>query len=621
MKSGIYKIIDEIDIVSFDIFDTLLWRPYIKASDMFIHLEEITRRNGFAEKRQEAESLFYQKYGYSREVTIDDIYAILPEFIDLKERELNLELQILNVNFEIKKYYDYAKKIGKKIIICSDMYLPVDFLEKVLKKNGYGEYDKLYVSNAINRRKDRGDMYDYVLADLKVKPSRILHIGDNKNSDYKNAIYYGLKACHYLNPINVAAKKCAKLKKLIKIASNRLDLSILISLYIHRCKPSLEENNYWENFGYFYGGSMTYAYCKFIYNQSKLNNIAKILFIARDGYLLQKVFNIFYHQIKTYYIYAPRILNYTTNLDFDWKSKEQARIVCNYFNIKLNSINPCDYILKHIDTLKKLSHDEKKRSEYKKYLESIVKSSDKCIAVVDSISGQLSGQKLISKEIPQKILGIYFLTLKTNRNSISQKYEHCDYLAGPLRDSFVLDAKCDLVELILSSPEKPIITIRNQIPIFKHTITHEEKIRQDISLKIEKGVLSFANDLKTIFNDIPVNIHHQTIFDLFNQYVACPEKEDFKALQGVMKSVYADNCSYTPLLSDETIPFYKIKQLKEVVWATPLQKISLFLFNPIKIKIRGCKSVNISIFPYLRCCIFKISFFNRWNICLGNDCQ
>ena len=82
MKSGIYKIIDEIDIVSFDIFDTLLWRPYIKASDMFIHLEEITRRNGFAEKRQEAESLFYQKYGYSREVTIDDIYAILPEFID-----------------------------------------------------------------------------------------------------------------------------------------------------------------------------------------------------------------------------------------------------------------------------------------------------------------------------------------------------------------------------------------------------------------------------------------------------------------------------------------------------------------------------------------------------------
>lgn len=61
--SSLYKRIDEVSVVSFDIFDTLLLRPYIKPEDLFLHIEKIYGRSGFAEQRMNAENLFYRKMG------------------------------------------------------------------------------------------------------------------------------------------------------------------------------------------------------------------------------------------------------------------------------------------------------------------------------------------------------------------------------------------------------------------------------------------------------------------------------------------------------------------------------------------------------------------------------
>lgn len=43
------------DIISFDIFDTLLLRPYIRPTDLFLHLEYICNKPNFAISRIKAE--------------------------------------------------------------------------------------------------------------------------------------------------------------------------------------------------------------------------------------------------------------------------------------------------------------------------------------------------------------------------------------------------------------------------------------------------------------------------------------------------------------------------------------------------------------------------------------
>ena len=94
--------IDSHKVISFDIFDTLLLRPYAKPEDMFAHIEKMTGRKGFAERRKRAESEFYKTNGYKTEAGILDIYGEMGEFSDLKDMELDMEFAVLSQNSEMK---------------------------------------------------------------------------------------------------------------------------------------------------------------------------------------------------------------------------------------------------------------------------------------------------------------------------------------------------------------------------------------------------------------------------------------------------------------------------------------------------------------------------------------
>lgn len=49
------NLIEKVDIVSFDIFDTLLIRPYLSPEDLFEHIEKLYKLNGFKKERILAE--------------------------------------------------------------------------------------------------------------------------------------------------------------------------------------------------------------------------------------------------------------------------------------------------------------------------------------------------------------------------------------------------------------------------------------------------------------------------------------------------------------------------------------------------------------------------------------
>lgn len=89
------KLIDKVQVVSFDIFDTLIWCIYRKPTDLFRHLEEAEKQRGFAHARIEAEKqarLHVLKAG-KPEVTLDEIYeAIDQKYQNLREKEIALEL-------------------------------------------------------------------------------------------------------------------------------------------------------------------------------------------------------------------------------------------------------------------------------------------------------------------------------------------------------------------------------------------------------------------------------------------------------------------------------------------------------------------------------------------------
>ena len=311
-KVNIYEEIKKHNIISFDIFDTLLIRPYVKPTDLFLHIEKLYKIKGFHKNRILAEKSARGKYIDYEEITLNQIYEEIDEkYKRFKEIEIELEERILTTHKENKEIYDYALRIGKKIIIVSDMYVPKNAIEKILTKNNYTKYYKLYLSSDLMLTKASGNLYKYIITDLNVKPSPIMHLGDNYHSDFENARLYGIDAFFIEKIIDIFLKDNIRAEKLLH--ENNIGVSIILGLSAFSCfnknKNENKENNYWRNFGFIYGGPDVFSYMNWLKKQIIKENIKEVLFVARDGYSLKKVFDIIKPEyIKTHYIYAPRII-------------------------------------------------------------------------------------------------------------------------------------------------------------------------------------------------------------------------------------------------------------------------------------------------------------------------
>ena len=133
--SAIKKSIRFSKIISFDLFDTLFFRPYLNPHDLFSHLEIIHNIPGFKNQRIIAEhnARFISKH---EEVTLDEIYEhIESEFANIKLKEMELEYDSILINPDIKNLIDYSVSLNKKVIFISDMYLSADFIKSVFAKH------------------------------------------------------------------------------------------------------------------------------------------------------------------------------------------------------------------------------------------------------------------------------------------------------------------------------------------------------------------------------------------------------------------------------------------------------------------------------------------------------
>ena len=191
-KGIIYTLIDCHDIISFDIFDTLIKRNVSKPEDIFsIVQKRYHEKTGkdvtdFRILREKAEKEARAKSA-SEEIILEEVYDILEKEYGVDKSIINIEISVEQeyciANFPVKKIYEYCKKRGKKIIIVSDMYISSANLKKILEKCGYDDYEKLYVSSEYLRTKRTGELFKQVVFDFHIKANKILHIGDNWKSD------------------------------------------------------------------------------------------------------------------------------------------------------------------------------------------------------------------------------------------------------------------------------------------------------------------------------------------------------------------------------------------------------------------------------------------------------
>lgn len=510
--------IDRHSIVSFDIFDTLLLRPYVRPVDLFEHLGRLYGLKDFKDNRIRAEKEARRINSQKEDITLEDIYRQLPpSWHCLREKEMALEAKVLQANEEMRQVFHYARKQRKRIIIVSDMYLPADFLVRALKKNGFDGFEKLYVSSEVQKGKGK-TLFNHILADLDEVPQNILHIGDNLSSDYKKPISLGISAFYYRKVFDIFV--CRNIKAAEFWERNKsfeasvLLMSLAIFNHHHR------EIVYWRRFGYEYGGPVCYWYLSWIEQELKNKKFDDIIFVARDGYTLKKIFGIFGHRkLRTHYIYASRQLFINSFLD-DAIEDHRTLALINAYKDSDAEINHVSHILQSEDSAREyvIGNYEKfaglcRQSfrEYKKYI-TRQKIIGKNIAIVDTITGAASSLKLLKAALPEcNISSFFWISLESVQKYVSE----FNVKTFSCRHNHRHIASWDIIEYIMAAPEYPILKIEKNQIIYKPDVSEEEQERAARYNVISDAAVDFARYFHKYFSGV-IDAQENFIVDWVN---------------------------------------------------------------------------------------------------------
>lgn len=178
------------DVVSFDVFDTLLFRKVSKPTEVFSLVEKKTGCRGYAqirvESEKEARAIMRKQVG-SEEVSLRDIYLAPPlvhlaNASQLMVEELKMEKNVCCANNDLQEIVNILVGKGKTVIAVSDMYLPKSEIQRLLEYNGYRGFTDIYVSCEYGASKSTGTIFRIVKEKIDSATS-ICHIGDNFYSD------------------------------------------------------------------------------------------------------------------------------------------------------------------------------------------------------------------------------------------------------------------------------------------------------------------------------------------------------------------------------------------------------------------------------------------------------
>ncbi|MET4692171.1 HAD family hydrolase [Endozoicomonas lisbonensis] len=338
------KSILEHDVVSFDIFDTLITRRLMHPNHLFDLMDieareifsqegvDLERFGGFRNLRERAANRIIRgvKKAGGEEILFKNIYNEIKKLtgishqanLKLRKLELRTEKEVITVRDLGKELFDFAISKGKEIILVSDMYLDKKDIEFIIKKNGISGYKECYVSSSFNKLKKTGTLFKVVLDSYPNK--EIIHFGDNHLSDVVRAVEAGLSAIHLpmINETYMASRLARDSLSSSEVVDS-LSSSLMHGVISRHFYDNKILNDSWFNnspyrMGFEACGPILLGFTKWVMECAIRDGVEDLYFLARDGYLVKKI----YDQIakntpnapKSHYLLASRRCYNTASL-------------------------------------------------------------------------------------------------------------------------------------------------------------------------------------------------------------------------------------------------------------------------------------------------------------------
>lgn len=550
------QLIDKNNIISFDIFDTLILRNIFQPTDIFRILAKFAKDefdiDDFFQKRVEGEKKARDKVKNS-EADFQEIYDEVEKLCGcniekIKQMELQLEMEFSVINPYMMEIWKYASEQKKTIIFISDMYLSSDFIKKLLKKNGY-KVERLYVSNEYRKNKGSKELYELVGQELNCKKTNWLHIGDNEYSDYKQAKEFGINAYHYKN-VSTYYEGTKELS---------ISESVLIGIQNNYLYNGIQEN-YWNKFGAKNAFPIYFGFAKWLYDLTKEED--NLFFLARDGYIIKKIYDMFCkmdeNTIFTNYIYVSRkvlqlpllgtmpeldkvIRQLTDRTELDGeitlretlykvgiRDMDKAEKYMNAFGfLNLDEIVSPEKLYMAQNLIVKLSGEVRKyfsdkRKLLERYFEQEKVNCWNKLNVMD-VGWKGSSQEVIEKILGKDVIGYYFGTADTlSRNKFCTMYGWIFDDWNPTTVASEVYRYINMYELLFSAPHGSTIDYKEEnekiIPVLNDNVIFNQVIKefQETALELCKVAIKY-NDYMDIINPVVATEQYRKFLEEKNE--------------------------------------------------------------------------------------------------------
>lgn len=302
-------------VISFDIFDTVVQRNIANPGDVPLLVAQYALKKFSipVEAYIDARRKCKEQSSFAYETPLLERYKIIGKLLSISEDsalelynyELTLDYKLLEPRVVGLELISAAKSFNKKVILASDIYYDKDFIVSILEKCGV-YYDDLYISSELDKTKESGTLYDVL---IEKHGQNILHIGDNRHSDYVKALEKKITPVLLLSnkeQIKRTVKNYKDLDGEFKEIRNGLIQANISQFPIITSEPGYTSGKA-ESFGYNVVGDIFLAFAHWILKEAQSRGIKRLAFLARDGEIVKKVFDhINKTDIESVYILASR---------------------------------------------------------------------------------------------------------------------------------------------------------------------------------------------------------------------------------------------------------------------------------------------------------------------------
>lgn len=413
------------EVVSFDLFDTLITRKVFLYTDIFELINLRLREKGiiipnFARLRLYAE----KELSKTHAPHLEEIYKFVLKkaggnfisAIELADMEWELDKSIVIERRDMCEVFRTAVSEGKTVLITTDSYYSMKQIKEILGGFELEGAKEVIVSCECGTSKTQSLFYTLK---KKYMMTRILHIGDDEVADIDKASEYGIDTCHIYSGYDLYDRLGGLgMESEIKTLSDRMKVGMSISnvlnspFWFEEEAQRLSVNKAFQ-IGYLFCAPMITDFVLWMKQRTEEEGYKQILFCARDGYLPGKLFRKASPDTKSVYFLSSRMaairagmenvrdIEYVDSMKYFGTPEEALKTRFGIVTADVAKIERNKAIL---------LRSEMQRENYKKYIEKL-DLNDGSLGMFDFVAKGTT-QMYLGKLFSQHIKGFYFLQLE-----------------------------------------------------------------------------------------------------------------------------------------------------------------------------------------------------------------